>query len=112
MSLLTTAHVLLSPRDVRSANGWVALILLSPVVGPILYVLLGINRIQRKAMALRGERARAELAAPTAGARVEELVTARLPSRPYLGDLARAVSRLTGQPLLAGNAIEPLVDGD
>jgi cardiolipin synthase len=112
MSLLTTAHVLLSPRDVRSANGWVALILLSPVVGPILYVLLGINRIQRKAMALRGERAKAELAAPTLGASVEDLVNARLPARPYLGDLARAVSRLTGQPLLAGNAIEPLVDGD
>jgi cardiolipin synthase A/B len=112
MSVAATAHVLLSPRDVRSANGWVALILLSPVVGPILYVLLGINRIQRKAVALRGERNRLLLEAGPPPAAVEDEVARRRPDHAYLGDLARAVTKVTGQPLLDGNAIEPLVDGD
>ena len=111
MSVLATTHVLVSPRDVRSANGWVAVILLSPIVGPILYVLLGINRIHRKAVALRGEVARAQGAIQGTPAGAGE-VARHLDGHAYLADLAVAVTRVTGRPLVPGNTIEPLVDGD
>ena len=42
------AHVLLYKRDPRSAAFWTALILLVPFVGPLFYVLFGINVIRRR----------------------------------------------------------------
>ena len=49
LSLFAASHAVLVKRDVRSAAGWVALICLVPGIGAILYVLLGINRIRRRA---------------------------------------------------------------
>ena len=49
VSLVATGHVLLFKRDTRAAIGWIGLIWLSPILGATLYLLLGINRIQRKA---------------------------------------------------------------
>ncbi len=45
-SLYAAGHALLNKRDPRSALGWIALILLAPIVGIVLYLLFGINRIQ------------------------------------------------------------------
>ena len=42
-------HALLNKRDPRSALGWLAVCLLMPYVGPLIYVLFGINRIGRHA---------------------------------------------------------------
>ena len=56
--LIASAHVLLYKRDTRAATGWIGLIWLSPVVGAALYLLLGINRISRKARALRRDQSR------------------------------------------------------
>jgi len=109
MSLIATVHVLLAPRDPRSVNGWVAVIVLSPIVGPLLYVLLGINRIQRKAVALRGELPRGEGAPPPID---EAEIQRRLGARGYLVGVARAAAQVTRRPLLDHNEVEPLVDGD
>jgi len=43
------AHVLLYKRDSRAALGWLGLIVLFPMAGALLYILFGINRVQRKA---------------------------------------------------------------
>lgn len=109
MAIAATAHVLVVPRLPRSAAGWLALIWLSPILGPALYVLLGINRIVRKAASLRGEpAAQTELAAAV----TEEALATRLVAAPHLVDLARAGDRVIRRALLPGNRIEPLVDGD
>ncbi len=42
-------HVLLYKRDSRAAFGWLGLIIVFPLAGAFLYVLFGVNRIQRKA---------------------------------------------------------------
>jgi len=42
-------HVLLYKRDSRAALGWLGLIVLFPYAGAILYLLFGVNRVQRKA---------------------------------------------------------------
>ncbi|MCB9742832.1 MAG: cardiolipin synthase [Alphaproteobacteria bacterium] len=54
VSALASGHVLLHKGSSRAAVGWFALVWLSPILGTILYVLLGINRVQRKALRLRG----------------------------------------------------------
>ena len=46
-SLLATGHAVLSKRDTRAAIGWVGVIWLAPILGVLLYVWLGINRIER-----------------------------------------------------------------
>uniref|UniRef100_UPI001969B817 PLDc N-terminal domain-containing protein n=1 Tax=Myxococcus sp. CA018 TaxID=2651864 RepID=UPI001969B817 len=52
ISVVASAHAVLHKRDVRAAVGWVGLAWLVPVLGGVLYVLLGINRIRRRARSL------------------------------------------------------------
>ncbi len=52
-SLAASVHVILRKRDSRSAIGWIGLIWLSPFVGAFLYAVLGVNRIRRRAKAIR-----------------------------------------------------------
>ncbi|MDR3306093.1 MAG: phospholipase D-like domain-containing protein [Endomicrobium sp.] len=49
----TSAHILLHKNEVRSAIGWIALVFLSPFIGTIFYIFLGINRVKRKGSRLR-----------------------------------------------------------
>src|SRR3954466_8091130 len=60
LSLAASGHVILNKRDTRAAIGWIGLIWLSPVLGSVLYVLLGINRINRRARTLRRGQTRPE----------------------------------------------------
>jgi hypothetical protein len=53
--VVVLAFVVLRVRDERAAIAWVGIILLSPVVGAIAYLLVGINRIKRRARSLRPE---------------------------------------------------------
>jgi cardiolipin synthase len=105
LALGASGHVILHKRDVRAAIGWVGLIWLVPIAGAVLYGLFGINRIRRKASALRGPRDEARLEAPPGAA----LATgARVGA---LAPLARLLDRVTGSTLTAGNHIEPLEGG-
>lgn len=113
MTLCASAHVVLRKRDTRAAIGWIALIWLSPILGTIAYVLLGINRISRKAHSLRKERPR--LVQPSAepnATTVTELAENLGSAAAHLESLARLVGEATEQPLLAGNTIELFPGGD
>ncbi len=48
-ALLASGHVVLSHPQARGASLWLGLIWLVPWLGPLLYVLVGINRIPRRA---------------------------------------------------------------
>ena len=48
-----SAHVVLTKRDPRAAIGWIGIVWLAPIVGTLIYLVFGINRIRRKARALR-----------------------------------------------------------
>lgn len=50
LSLLTSVHVLLYKENERTSLAWIGLVILSPVVGTLLYWLFGINRIKRSAL--------------------------------------------------------------
>ncbi|MDB4974073.1 MAG: phospholipase D/Transphosphatidylase [Myxococcaceae bacterium] len=110
-AVFASGHVVLHKRDVRSAIGWVGLILLVPWLGPLLYLLLGINRIQRRAVYLRREAA-LERALPAEAALAvaeSERISA---SCLHLNDLSVAIGNVTGRRLLGGNQLDPLVNGD
>ncbi len=105
VDLAATAHVVLHKKDTRAATGWVGIIWLVPLLGPVLYVMFGINRVQRRATSLRGGR-RIYARAAANPESVSESVDA------HLVTLAKLVGTLTDRPLVAGNAIQPLVCGD
>lgn len=104
-ALVASGHALLHKRDSRAAALWIGIIWLAPVLGPILYVVLGINRIRRHAAALG----------------VHNVISRPVPENfgepepleaEHLKMLARVVSRVVAQPLMPGNTIRPLVNGD
>lgn len=111
IEIWAAGHAVLYKRDSRATIGWVGLILLTPLVGAVLYWMFGINRIQRKAKLMRAEAA-AEPAA-TAHAALRETIEQSLgqDGRHFLR-LVELVENATQRPLLAGNRIEPLVGGD
>ena len=61
-----TVHILLNKRQVASAVGWIGLVWFAPIGGAICYLLLGVNRVKRRAHLLRarGDGADDRLAAP------------------------------------------------
>ncbi|GAB4388100.1 MAG: cardiolipin synthase [Thermodesulfovibrionales bacterium] len=106
LAAAASAHAILTKEDSLSAVAWVGVIWLVPLVGAALYVLLGINRIRRRAKALRGDGRHAPRPEGPEGG---------TPGRPVPGHLA-ALSRLVGQvvqrPLLEGNRVQPFPDGE
>jgi cardiolipin synthase A/B len=96
-----TFDAVLRKRHVQSVIGWIGIAWLAPFFGAIAYLGFGINRIRRAAT----RRHPGPVAVSPAGPAAD---VATLP-RP---DLARLGDRAVGEPLLAGNAVEPLVDGD
>lgn len=110
LAAAASAHVVLNKRDVPAAVGWAALAWLAPFVGVGLYVLFGINRIERKAHRLRPETTRIQEEAEVE----EERLAHRILDESFtsLVSLGRLGDELTGFPLVDGNRIEPLVNGD
>lgn len=103
--LAAAIHAILSKRDSRSAAGWVGLILLSPIVGTVLYAILGVNRIRRRAFDLRRARRGGQDPTPT---KVRPSLQAfhYVPNQLWESNrLAQTVENVTHAPLLEGNAI-------
>lgn len=112
LALIASGHAVLHKRDVSAAAGWVAVIWLTPVAGPILYLLLGINRIRRRAGELRRQTLHLRATTMEMQSRHVGLVSALPEESSHLDALARLVDRVTRTPLAVGNAVEPLVNGD
>lgn len=110
---LTSAHAILYKRDSRAALLWVGVIWLAPVVGGVLYLTLGINRIKRRALFLRGGATRQIPPKPAAEVGIAEPDLERLlPPGTRLSGLPTLVGQIVAKPLLPGNRIDVLVNGD
>jgi cardiolipin synthase len=103
--LLASGHVLLNKRDPRSATIWLMVIWLIPGLGPLLYLVMGVNRIRRRAIKLGLHKTLTRPVPDNLGE--DEAVSAE-----HLKHIARVVSRVAAQPLTIGNQMEPLVNGD
>ena len=102
LALGVSLHVLLHRRETTSSIAWIALAWLAPLTGGLLYLLLGINRVRRRATTLRSNAAdRLATAALNPGERAD-----------HLDQLERAGRRLTARAVQGGNAIGILHNGD
>lgn len=108
-SLLASAHAVLNKRDSRAAALWLGFIWLLPLLGTVLYLALGVNRIRRHAHSLRAGR---EAITAVSRAVPEDMGEPQSIRAEHLRMLARVVDRVATQPLLAGNGIRVLVNGD
>ncbi len=114
LAAIASLHVLLCKRDSRAAFGWMGLIWLVPFLGGATYLLIGINRVETAASRRRrrhGTPASFPQSAATAvsPAALEEALG---PDGAHLAALAGYATRLGMRPLVAGNEVEPLVNGD
>lgn len=104
-ALATTGHALLNKREPRSAWVWIMTGWLLPLLGPLLYFWLGVNRIERRAQRELGIAPLREVPAAdplpdVPGAPVE------------VRELARLGRIIAGRPLLPGNRVTPLHGGE
>lgn len=53
LGTVAATHAAMTKREVRSALGWVGVIILSPLVGAMIYAVAGINRIRRASLISR-----------------------------------------------------------
>jgi cardiolipin synthase A/B len=102
LAIGVTTHVLLYKRETNTSAAWIGLAWLAPIMGSVLYLLLGINRVRRRAMSLRGRR-------PTDLADDKALGYWR---DDHLAHLERAGHRITNRPAEKGNSISILRNGD
>jgi cardiolipin synthase len=100
-ALMASGHAVIYKRDSRSASIWVILIWVMPALGPLLYLLMGINRVQRRATRMRRAMVRHR----------SSLDVRADPPGTHLAPLARLVSQVIERPLTAGNRVEALMDG-
>jgi cardiolipin synthase len=109
VNLAVSAHVILHKRDARAAIGWVGLVWLVPGLGALIYAGFGVNRLRRRAIGLRR---------PPPGSTSTGTLRARPPqadlaaAHPGLVALARLGERVGRRPLLAGNRVTPLCNGE
>lgn len=105
-------HAILSKREVRSSIAWVGLILLTPALGALFYVVFGVNRIRRTAARLRDDLQRPEQPHLPEETGDDAIWQIQETGHGQLATLERLVRGLTGGPLHSGNRIEPLAGGD
>jgi len=112
MGAAAAIHAAMTKEDVRAAIGWVGVVILSPIIGALLYAVAGINRIRRASLgsqrdALFRKDANGELSSFDADdEQVRQLFGDRFGSMKTLGD------RVVRYTMSTGNTIEMLTNGD
>ncbi len=105
----TAIHALMFKRDPRAAFGWIAVCILFPLAGPLLYVLFGLNRARDRAQRLG-------LNEFGIGHERGVAIDSPHPLPPEFpdahGELARIGQALSRHSLVTGNRVEMLVNGE
>ncbi len=105
----TALHALLYKRDPRAAFGWIAVCVLAPVAGPVIYLFFGLNRA-------RGKAQRLGLGDLQIGYERGRMIEHNHPLprqiRDDYRDLARIGQALSRHELACDNRVEQLVDGE
>ncbi len=102
---ITCIHVLLHKPEPRSAALWIVICVLFPLGGMVLYVVFGVNRLNRRAR----RRAAGELTTRPDPPATGDATDVTLED--YSG-LVRAARRVTGLPLVGNCQLQPLFNGN
>lgn len=108
LSVSAAIHIALTKRDVRAAIAWVGVVIFSPFLGPVLYFVVGINRIRQTRIKSHRDRLLKE-GADHASVTVMDLARH---AGPQCVSLKKASDTVTRFPLCGGNEIIPLNGGD
>ncbi len=102
LALAVTGHALLKKRDVAACIGWIGLAWLAPTWGALIYLMFGVNRVERRARRLtRARRDRKR----TPYLPVYEIAE-------HLAPLERAVREITNRLAEGETAVTVLRNGD
>ncbi|UOD51562.1 cardiolipin synthase [Orrella daihaiensis] len=107
-SLATAVHAAMTKQDVRAAIGWVAVVILSPLLGATFYLFAGINRVRRarvtqqRRLAQPGRESIDRLEVKHLGQAFDD----------HIKPLKRLGNEVNKNVVLRGNQIEMLVGGD
>lgn len=107
LTVVVIVHVLKTKLDTSAAVGWIGFSCFMPVTGAILYTMFGINRVRRLARRLVTEH-REKSRDPKADPLTERLYRVE----GHYAPLAAMLARLTNRPLLGGNNVECLHNGE
>lgn len=109
-SVIALVHLLLRHRDYRSAAFWTALVVFTPLLGPLLYLLLGINILRRS-----GRRYRSGIHEPWHDPVPEHplpITAAESCAMQEHQQLARTLDRISRFSHALGNHLDILHNGD
>ena len=111
MGATAAIHAAMTKEEVRSAIGWVGIIVLSPFIGALLYLIAGINRIRRSAITDRRSLLHGHVrdhfdSYDVSDALVAEKFGGRFAAMKTLGD------RVANHKLTTGNEITAFLYGD
>jgi cardiolipin synthase len=112
LAIISSGHAVLYKRDSRAAIAWVGFVWMVPLVGPVLYFLFAVNRVRRRANLLRSGFERFRAQTTDAQCSPEDLHRHLPKHTGHLQMLARVVDKVVERPLVPGNRIEPLINGD
>ena len=110
LAAFSAAHAVMYKRKPRSAAIWLFVSFALPFAGPWLYWVLGINRIERRARKHLHRRYRFSGAPGIAEFR--DAADGKAESVGHLVSLRTVADRVTRLPLLSGNTIKPLDNGE
>ena len=113
VTLATAVHILYKKRNTRAAAGWLGLVWFAPILGVCLYWMFGVNRIKRRAKLRLAEKQTVllpDIEAAVSPAFIDQMFGSV--DKNGLKQLSRMTEKLTRQPLIQGNRITPLVNGD
>lgn len=101
-------HAAMTKQDVRAAIGWVGIIIMSPLLGPLVYLVAGINRIRQDQISEQRNKAVPDFTAGTQSALTGDVkrIEKQFRSLRVLGD------RVSHFPLREENNIQILQGGD
>jgi cardiolipin synthase len=104
----TAVHALLFKREPRGAFGWIAVCVVAPVAGPVLYLFFGVNRTRSRAQRF----SMPPLRSGERGSAITDLHPLPDDLPPTFGELARSGRALSRHALVGGNGVDVLFNGE
>jgi cardiolipin synthase A/B len=114
LAVTSAGHALFNKRTPSSALGWLAVCLMFPFVGPFLYFLFGVNRVQTRAKKLEDKRGpfHSDYKGHGSFTTPATVSISELNLSPVFSQIALIADRVTSRPLVGGNRIDPLHNGE
>ncbi len=112
VAVFAAGHALIFKTDPRAALGWVAVCLMFPLLGPLLYFLFGINRIRTRAQKLnRFFPFHVDMGSEPTDDPSEPVLSSLAVSQ-ELSEIVRISCAVTRRPIVGGNTLTLLKNGE